>query len=109
MNTCRKKSSMKVLADNICGSRWKSVLTLDGRGANDERLLEGLALGAEVGGSGLQRDPLLGQARDVDGGLLVQGRLVVQQRDTTAERQRRAPSGRHLRGTTTNQDRKTAR
>lgn len=65
----------------------RCVLTLDGRGTNDERLLEGFSLRAELGGSGLQRDPLLSQARDVDGGLLVQGRLVVQQWDAAAERQ----------------------
>lgn len=78
---------MKVLTVDVT---QVPVLTLDGRGANDERLLEGLGLGAEVGGSGLQRDPLLSQARDVDGGLLVEGRLVVQQRDAAAEGQRRS-------------------
>lgn len=78
------------------------VLTLDGRGTNDERLLEGLRLGAEVGRSGLQRDPLLSQARDVDGGLLVEAWLVVEQRDAAAEGQRRASCGRHLGDKTSN-------
>lgn len=35
------------------------LLTLDGRGANYECLLEGLSLGAELGGSGLQGHALL--------------------------------------------------
>lgn len=63
----------------------RRCLTLDGGGANDERLLKGFGLGAQLGGSGLQGDPLLRQAGDVDGGLLVEARLVVQQRDVTAE------------------------
>lgn len=53
-------------------------LTLDGGRANYECLLEGLGLGAELGGSGLQGNALLGQAGDVYGGLLVEARLVVQ-------------------------------
>lgn len=72
------------------------VPTLDGGGANNECLLEGLGLGAQLGGSGLQGDPLLGQAGDVDGGLLVEARLVVQQRDVTAEGQGLAPRRGHL-------------
>lgn len=35
------------------------ILTLDGGGANYECLLEGLGLGAELGGSGLQGHALL--------------------------------------------------
>lgn len=72
------------------------TLTLDGRGANDECLLEGLRLGAELGGSGLQRDALLGQTGDVYGGLLVEAGLVVQQRDVTAEGQGLASCRGHL-------------
>lgn len=72
------------------------TLTLDGRGANDEGLLEGLRLGAELGGSGLQRDALLGKTGDVYGGLLVEAGLVVQQRDVTAEGQGLAPRRGHL-------------
>lgn len=72
------------------------ILTLDGRGANDERLLEGLSLGAELGGSGLQGDALLGQTGDVYGGLLVETGLVVQQRDVAAEGQGLASCRGHL-------------
>lgn len=72
------------------------VPTLDGWGANDECLLKGLGLGAQLGGSGLQGDPLLGQAGDVDGGLLVEAWLVVQQRHVTAEGQGLTPCGGHL-------------
>lgn len=67
---------------------WVNVscsLTLDGRRANYERLLEGFSLGTELCWSGLQRNTLLGQTWDVDGGLLVESRLVVQQWDITAE------------------------
>ena len=54
--------------------------TLDGGGgADDERLLEGLRLAAQAGSAGLQRDALLGQTGNVDGSLLVQSRLVVEQ------------------------------
>lgn len=65
--------------------------TLDGGRANYECLLEGLRLGAELRGSGLQRYSLLGNSRDVYGGLLVEARLVVQQRDVTAKGQGLAP------------------
>lgn len=71
-------------------------LTLDGGRANDECLLERLGLGAELGGSGLQRHALLGQTRDVYGGLLVKAGLVVQQRDVTAKRQGLASCRSHL-------------
>lgn len=77
-----------------CPSR--GPLTLDGGRADDERLLEGLPLGAELGGPGLQRHALLREARDVDGGLLVEARLVVEQRDVAAEGQRLAAGGGHL-------------
>lgn len=74
-------------------------LTLDGGRADDERLLEGLGLGAELGGPGLQGHALLREARDVDGGLLVEARLVVEQRDVAAEGQRLAAGGGHLQDT----------
>ncbi|TNN50764.1 hypothetical protein EYF80_039029 [Liparis tanakae] len=64
--------------------------------ANYECLLEGLRLGAELRGSALQRQSLLGEARDVDGGLLVEARLVVQQRDVTAQGQGLGPRRGHL-------------
>ena len=51
-----------------------------GGGADDEGLLEGLWLGAELGGAGLHGQAGLGQAWDVDGGVMVQCRLVVQKR-----------------------------
>lgn len=79
-------------------------LTLDGGRANDECLLEWLSLGTELSGSGLQRHALLGQARDVYGGLLVEARLVVQQRDITAEGQGLASSRSHLEDTTCRED-----
>lgn len=63
------------------------TLTLYGGGADYECLLEGFSLGTKLGGSGLQGHTLLGQARDVYGGLLVEARLVVEQRDVAAERQ----------------------
>lgn len=72
------------------------MLTLDGGRANDECLLEGLSLGTELGGSGLQGHTLLGQARDVYGGLLVEARLVVQQWDVTAQGQGLAACRGHL-------------
>ena len=53
-------------------------------------------MGAELGGSGLKGHTLLGQTGDVYGGLLVEARLVVQQRDVTAERQRLASCRSHL-------------
>lgn len=71
-------------------------LTLYGRRANDESLLEGLGLSAQLGRSGLQRNTLLGQTRDVDGGLLVEAGLVVQQRHVAAQRQRLTSCGGHL-------------
>lgn len=74
-------------------------LTLDSGGADDQRLLKGLSLRAELGGPGLQGHALLGQARDVDGGLLVEARLVVEQRDVAAERQGLAATGGHLEDT----------
>lgn len=77
----------------------RASLTLDGGGADNERLLEGLGLGAELGGPGLQGHALLREARDVDGGLLVEARLVVEQRDVAAEGQRLAASGGHLQDT----------
>lgn len=77
-----------------------SVLTLDGRGANYECLLEGFGLGAELGGSGLQGNTLLSQTGDVYGGLLVEARLVVKQRDITAKGQRLASRRGHLQDTT---------
>lgn len=64
--------------------------------ANDEGLLEGFGLSAQLCVSGLQWDALLRQTRDVNGGLLVQTRLVVQQRNVAAQRQRLATRGRHL-------------
>lgn len=76
-----------------------SLLTLDGGGTNYECLLEGFGLGAELGGSGLQGNTLLGQTGDVYGGLLVETRLVVQQWDVTAEGQRLASRRGHLQDT----------
>lgn len=76
------------------------IFTLDGWWANNKCLLEGLGLGAELGGSGLQRNSLLGQTRDVDGGLLVEARLIVQQWDITTERQGLASCRGHLEDTT---------
>lgn len=64
--------------------------------ADDEGLLEGFSLSAQLCVSGLQWDTLLCQTRDVDGGLLVQIRLVVEQRNVAAQRQRLATRGRHL-------------
>lgn len=72
------------------------LLTLNGGGAHYECLLEGLGLGAELGGSGLQGHTLLRQTGDVDGGLLVEAGLVVQQRDVTAEGQGLASGRGHL-------------
>ena len=70
------------------------VLTLDGGRADDEGLLEGFGLATELGGSALR-----GQAGDVDGGLLVESRRVVEQRHGAAQGQRRAARGGHLEGT----------
>lgn len=69
---------------------------MDGRRAHDEGLLEGLRLGTQLGRPGWQWDTLLGEAWDVDGGLLVESRLVVEQWDVAAQRKRWATSRRHL-------------
>ena len=58
--------------------------------------MEGFGLGAELGGSGLQGHALLGQAGDVDGGLLVEAGLVVQQGDVAAKGQGLASGRGHL-------------
>lgn len=73
--------------------------TLDGGRTNDECLLEGLGLGAELRGSALQRYSLLGYAGNVDGGLLVEAGLVVKQRHIAAEGQGRASRRGHLQQT----------
>lgn len=67
-------------------------------------MLEGLGLGAELGGPGLQGHSLLCQTRDVDGGLLVEARLVVEQWDITAERQGLAACRGHLEDRTRRSD-----
>lgn len=64
--------------------------------ADDEGLLEGFSLSAQLRVSGLEWNTLLRQTRDVDGSLLVQTRLVVEQRNVAAQRQRLAARGRHL-------------
>lgn len=53
-------------------------LTLDGRRAHNEGLLEGLCLGTQLSRASLQRHTLLSQAWYIYSGLLVQTRLVVQ-------------------------------
>lgn len=70
--------------------------TLYSRWADDEGLLEGFSLSAQLRVSGLEWNTLLRQTRDVDGSLLVQTRLVVEQRNVAAQRQRLAARGRHL-------------
>lgn len=70
--------------------------TLYGGWTDYEGLLKRFGLCAQLGVSGLQWNTLLGQARDVDGGLLVQTWLIVQQRHVAAQRQRRTTRGRHL-------------
>lgn len=94
----RKKKYFESAASSslVASVAHRASLTLDGGGADNERLLEGLGLGAELGGPGLQGHALLREARDVDGGLLVEARLVVEQRDVAAEGQRLAASGGHL-------------
>lgn len=57
--------------------------------ADDKRLLEGFRLAAQPSRTRWNRDTLLSESRNVDGGLLVQRRLVVEQRN-------RSPRRRHL-------------
>lgn len=73
-----------------------SIETLYGGWADNEGLLEGFSLSAQLCVSGLQWDALLCQTWDVDGGLLVQTRLVVEQRNVAAQRKRLATRRRHL-------------
>ena len=75
------------------------VLTLDGWRANYECLLEGFGLGTQLRWSGLQRNARLGQAGDVDGCLLVEARLIVEQGDVTAEGKGLASCRGHLENT----------
>lgn len=53
-------------------------LTLDGRRAHNEGLLEGLCLGTQLSRASLQWHTLLSQAWYIYSCLLVQTRLVVQ-------------------------------
>lgn len=59
--------------------------------ADNERLLEGFRLTAQPSRTRWNRDALLSESRNVDGGLLVQRRLVVEQRNCS-------PRRRHLLG-----------
>lgn len=65
-------------------------LTLNSGGwADDKCLLEGFRLATQPSGTRWNGDTLLSEPRNVDGGLLVQRRLVVKQRN-------RSPRRRHL-------------
>lgn len=64
-----------------------SRLTLNSGGwADDKRLLEGFRLAAQPSRTCWNRDTLLSESRNVDGGLLVQRRLVVEQRNGSPRR-----------------------
>lgn len=65
-------------------------LTLNSGGwADDKCLLEGFRLATQPSRTRWNGDTLLSKSRNVDGGLLVQRRLVVEQRN-------RSPRRRHL-------------
>lgn len=73
----------------FCLNATVSITLNSGGWADNESLLEGFCLATQPSRTCWNRDTLLSQPRNVDGRLLVQGWLVVQQRH-------RSPRRRHL-------------